>query len=135
MLGLELNIDKKAISTTGSFDRNYKSFENLRERVSTFAFSCAEKLRKKLCSNSIGIFIHSNRHRKDLKQCKRNIVIQLPYSSNSSIDLVKITVKGLEKIYQEGYSYKRAGVIVSNLVPENQGQNTLFENKILDIRN
>jgi len=129
-LGLDEIKDKKAIATTRSFDKNYTKIEDLKERVATFAFSCAEKLRRqKSCCNSLMVFIHTNGHRKDLEQYSKNIVIQLPFASNSSIDLIKAATKGLGKIYREGYSYKKAGVIVSDIVPENPNQMALFENQ------
>lgn len=121
---------KKSIATTRSFDRNLHLFEDIRERVATFAFSCAEKLRKQhSCCNAIMIFIHTNGHRDDLKQYGKNIVVQLPFSTNSSIDLVKYAIKGLEKIFKEGYQYKKAGVVVMDLVPENPNQMALFEDR------
>lgn len=45
-LDLEEAQPKKNIATTRSFETNYTEWEQLAERVSTFAASCAEKLRK-----------------------------------------------------------------------------------------
>ena len=39
---------KRAISTTRSFEYTFSDLDNIKERVSTFATSCAEKLRKKV---------------------------------------------------------------------------------------
>lgn len=76
---------KKNIATTRSFEKNYTKIEDLIERVSTFAVTCAEKLRRqKSWCNSIMIFVHTNGHRSDLPQYNKNIVMQLPYASNSS---------------------------------------------------
>ena len=47
-LDLEETQIKKNIATTRSFETNYTEYEQLAERISTFASSCAEKLRKKL---------------------------------------------------------------------------------------
>lgn len=120
---------KKNIATTRSFEKNYSKIEDLIERVSTFAVTCAEKLRRqKSCCSSIMIFIHTNGHRSDLPQYTKNIVMQLPYASNSSIDLSDYAIKGLMLIFKEGYQYKKAGVIVMDFVPESNLQVSLFDN-------
>ncbi len=128
-LDLEKRIARKNIATTRTFEQNHTDYEPIKERVTTFAVSCAEKLRKQhSCCNSIMIFIQTNRHRKDLAQYNKNIVIELPYPTNSSIEITKFAVKGLEQIYKKGLYYKKAGVIVMNFVPENERQMSLFEN-------
>jgi DNA polymerase V len=129
-LSLETVSPKKSIATTRSFDKMHSDFETIKERVSTFTASCAEKLRKqKSCCNTLMIFLHTNSHRKDLPQYFRNIVVKTPYPTNSSIDLMKLAVSGLEKIYKEGYHYKKAGVIVLDLTPENTKQFALFSSE------
>ncbi len=119
---------KKSIATTRTFDKNYKDFEQIKERVVTFAVTCSEKLRKqKSQCNSILIFLHTNWHRKDLPQYIKNIVVKLPYPTNSAIELAKFAVIGLKKIFIQGYEYKKAGVIVIDFTPEEQEQMALFE--------
>lgn len=129
ILELEHQSSKKSIATTRTFDKNYADFELIKERVVTFAVTCSEKLRKQKSEcNSIMIFLHSNYHRKDLPQYMKNIVVKLPYSTNSAIELAKFAVKGLEKIFKKGYLYKKAGVIVMDFVKENPKQMNIFEN-------
>jgi len=118
---------KKSIATTRTFERNHTDIDDIQERVSTFAVICAEKLRKqKSACNAILVFIHTNGYRKELQQYGRSIVVKTDYPTNSSIDIVKYAVKGLKAIYKEGYQYKKAGVIVMDLTPENQHQLNLF---------
>ena len=118
---------KKSIATTRTFDRNYTKLSDVQERVSTFAVTCAEKLRKqKSCCNLLMVFIHTNGHRKELPQYSRNIVVKTDYPTNSSIDIVRHVVKGLKAIYKEGYQYKKAGVIVMGLTPDNERQLNFF---------
>ncbi len=127
VLELEEVKSKKNIATTRSFANNIVELEKLKERVSTFSSSCAHKMRKqKTACNAIMVFIHTNGHRKELKQYSKNIVVKLPYASNSDITISKYATKGLEKIYKQGYAYKKAGVIVMGLVPESLSQQSLF---------
>jgi len=128
-LQLEKKKIKKNIATTRSFDYMYKDFDKVRERVVTFAVSCSEKLRhQKSNCNAVLVFLHTNEHRKDLAQYSQNIVIKTSYPTNSSIELTKFALQGLERIFKAGYSYKKAGVIVMNITPEDEQQLTLFEN-------
>jgi DNA polymerase V len=119
---------KKAIATTRSFEKNLTRFEDLKERISTFSIYCAEKLRsQKSNCNSIYVFIKSNRYQKNKSQYRNGVVMTLPYGSNSSITISKYAVEGLKKIYKKGIEYKKAGVIVLGLVPNNKTQLNFFE--------
>lgn len=127
-LELEMVQAKKNIATTRSFEKNYTEFEQIKERVTTFAVSCAEKLRRQnSCCNAIMVFIHTNGHRKELEQYSKNIVVKLPYPTNSNMELAKFATQALAKIFKPGYMYKKAGVIVMDFSPETQKQLTLFE--------
>jgi DNA polymerase V len=118
---------KKSIATTRSFEKEYNELKDIQERVSTFAVTCAEKLRKQgSCCNSIMVFVHTNFYKKDEPQYSKSIVVQADYPTNSSIDLVKLAIKGLKAIYLEGYSYKKAGVVVMDLTPKDQKQLNMF---------
>jgi len=129
-LQLEDVKDKKNIATTRTFDHNYSDLAPIKERVASFAVSCAEKLRRqRSCCNSIMVFIHTNGFREDQPQYSKNIVIKLPYATNSSIELVKFAVMGLERIFAKGYGYKKAGVIVGDFTPEDNQQLNLFDNR------
>ena len=103
-------------------------FEDLKERISTFSICCSEKLRsQKSNCNSIYVFVKSNRHQKGKLQYQNGIAMTLPYGSNSSITINKYAVSGLKKIYKKGIEYKKAGVIVMGLAPNNKTQLNLFE--------
>jgi DNA polymerase V len=127
-LEMELPSNKKNIATTRSFETNYTEYESIRERVSTFAVSCAEKLRKqKSCCNALMVFLHTNGHRKDLPQYSSNTVMKLPYPTSSNIELSIFATQALKKIFKEGYAYKKAGVIAMDFTPESPEQLSLFE--------
>ena len=126
-LALEDIKRKKSIATTRTFETNYSKLLEVQERVSTFAVTCAEKLRvQKTCCNLIMVFVHTNGHRKELPQYSRSIVVKTDYPTNSSIDIVKYAVLGLKAIYKEGYQYKKAGVIVMELTSQSEKQLNIF---------
>ena len=126
---LEQPQTKKHITTARSFDTQYTDINLVKERVVTFATACAKKLRKQeTVANAIMVFVHTNAHRPDLPQYAKNMVLQLPCPSNSDIELAKYASIGLEKIFKQGYAYKKAGVIVMDLQPSSQVQLNLFQN-------
>ncbi len=119
---------QKSIATTRTFEANYTTIEELKERISTFAVSCAIKLRKQKSEcNSLIVFIRTNCFQKNMPQYAQNIFIQLPFATNSSFELVKYAILGLEKIFIEGFNYKKAGVILQDFTSISQKQLTLFE--------
>ena len=56
-------------------------------------------------------------------------VMQLPVSSNDSTELINYALKGLKSIFREGYQYKKAGVIVSEITPERPLQSDMFDTR------
>src|SRR5690606_11742911 len=126
-LDFEKVAKKKMIATTRSFEGMLTNFEDVKERVSTFAVSCSEKLRRQNSQcNMLMVFLHTNGFRKDLPQYGRNIVIKTNYPTNSSFDLIKYANIGLKAIFKDNYHYKKAGVIVMGITPDNQKQYALF---------
>jgi DNA polymerase V len=51
----------------------------------------------------------------------------LPVLSNDSAELIKCALKGLDLIFQDGYHFQKAGVMVTELVPEDELQHNLFD--------
>lgn len=123
------SVKKKNIATTRSFDYDYKDYEYVKERVITFATTCGYKLRKQQsCCHAMLVFIKTNKHKKGEFPYYGSTVITFPYPTNSDIELAKFAAQGLKRIFKQGYSYKKAGVIVMGLAPEATIQIGLFEN-------
>ena len=122
------NQQKKAIATTRSFEYTYSDLDNLKERISTFATSCAEKLRKQhSCCNMLYVFIKNNKHNKIGETYEsRSTIAQLPYPTDSSLIISKHATEALKSIYKKGLNYKKAGVILMGLIPKNERQLNLF---------
>lgn len=119
---------KKGIATTRTFDKRTSDIEDLKERISTFAYKCSEKLRKQnSCCRYVTVWITTDRHKPDLKQYSNSITLTLPNPSNSAIELSKIASKGLKKIFLPHFQYKKAGVMVTEFVPDTERMTSLFD--------
>jgi len=127
-LQLEEQKTKKAIATTRSFEYTFSDIGNIKERISTFATSCAEKLRKQKSScHMIIITLSSDRHKKDSPQHSTSKVVSFSFPTDSSLLISDCAVKAVDSIFKKGIKYKRAGVIVSGLVPTDNYQLHLFQ--------
>lgn len=122
---------KKSICTSRSFGEKLTTIEPISEAVANFAAGCAEKLRvQKSTAAMINVFIHTNPFATNQPQYYNQITIKLPVSSNDTTELIDYAIRGLKAIFKEGYKYKKAGVIVSEVTPERPLQADMF-----DIRN
>ena len=127
---LDVREEKKSITTSRSFGEMVSSLEELQSAVSSFASACAGKLRQQgSAAGCITVYILTNFFREDLPRYYNSITIKLPEASDSTFVLVEETLKGLKQIYRKGYLYKKAGVIVGEIVPCNAVQQNLFEHK------
>jgi DNA polymerase V len=126
----EVRSPKKAIATTRSFEGTITNYEKIKERISTFAICCAEKLRSQnINCNSIYVFIRSNKFQKNKPQYRNGILVTIPFSTNSNMIISKYAVEGLRKIFKKGINYKKAGTIVMGINSSENHQLNLFENE------
>jgi DNA polymerase V len=119
---------KKGICTSRSFGKAVIKLSEMVEAVSNFAANCVQKLRKQnSCASLVTVFIHTNRFNSQKPQYSNHRSIRLPVATNSTSEIIHYGLIALEMIYKEGFEYKKAGVIVMNLVPNNAVQQNLFD--------
>lgn len=130
VLELDLPKDRKTIAITRSFNGNITTLDEMKERVSTFATVCAEKLRKqKSCCHGVMVYLRKDKYKTERQRYNFYKIETLPFASNSSITISNLALKMLKTMFEEGEIYKKAGVIVTEIIPENQKQFHLFENE------
>ncbi|TDE45556.1 Y-family DNA polymerase [Flavobacterium rhamnosiphilum] len=131
VLDLEPIVDqKKSIATTRSFPKQISDFDLLRERVATFASVCAEKLRKQnSCCHTIIVMLVVDKHTVQTSKYYFNMAITLPYASNSTLTISNAAIDMLKKLHKgnETIKFKKAGVIVTELIDQNKKQLQLFD--------
>lgn len=130
-LELDVPSPKKSIAVTRSFMQMLTKKDEVRERVETFGMYCSERLRKQnTCCKMVTVFVQTNRFRKDLPEYRNARTQILPNPTNSSILIGRVVNELFESIFEEGFHYKKAGVIVNDFVPEDQRLINLFEKDI-----
>lgn len=107
---------KKQICTSRSFGKMLYDYDPLSESVAYYVSACARKLRNQhLYATSLMVFIHTNNFREDLPQYWQSTSIDLPVATNDTSELTQYALAGLRKIFQKGYAYKKAGVIITEI--------------------
>jgi len=118
---------RKNITTSRSFGELIDDVNVLREALANHAASCARKLRDQQTSaQKVHVFLQTNPHRTQDRQFSRSITIDLPVAQNDSASIIKAALHGLDLIYHAGYNYKKVGLIVMELVPEDSVQSAMF---------
>ena len=121
---------KKMIATTRSFEYTYSDIDNITERISTFATNCAKKLRTQNSScHVITVFLRSNRFDQNQAYQKENRTVILSYPTDSTLVISKAAIEAVKSIFKKGIKYKKAGVIISGLVPNDNFQLNLFSSE------
>lgn len=112
---------KKQICTSRSFGKMVEDIDTLSEAVATHASTCAKKLRQqKSYAMSLMVFIHTNNFREDLPQYWKNTVVKLPVPTSDTLEIVHHALAGLKSIFMQGYQYKKAGVIITEITKSAQ---------------
>ncbi len=119
--------DRKQICTSRSFSKAFEDIEPLREAISHFCDNIARKLRgQKSCARVMTVFIQTNSFRPDLPQHNGNATITFEEATDDTITLTTNAIRILYGIFRKGYAYKRAGVIVTDIVNRRAVQQSLF---------
>lgn len=119
---------KKGICTSRGFGKRVTDFEEVKEATASYAANCAKKLRKqKSCARVVTVFLATNSFSEKDKQYHPSKTVCLPVPTNSELELVHYAILALNTIYKEGFCYKKSGVYVTEIVPENHVQLDLFD--------
>lgn len=119
---------RQSICTSRSFAETITDIQELSTRVSDFAAKCAEKLRHDgTAAYCINTFLYTNRFREDKPQDFPDATIRLDMPASSTQEVVSAALKALKLIWKPGFEYKKAGVVVFDIVNRDERQLTLFE--------
>lgn len=118
---------RKGIACTRTFGQYVQYPRELHEAVSLYTARAAEKLRKqKSIAGSITVFVHTNWHNPELPQYYNSHTIKLSSPTSYTPVLTKHALQALDHIYILGYFYHKAGVILSDIIPQDRSPDDLF---------
>jgi DNA polymerase V len=120
--------DRKNIVASRSFGRAVQTRQEMEEAVSTYAARAAEKMRRQhLATASVLVFVETNGFRPQDAQYTNSKLVQLPVATADTSKLITAALRATSTIWRAGYRYKKAGVMLLDLVQSSKVQAGLFD--------
>jgi DNA polymerase V len=118
---------KQSLTCSRAFGTRIHTLAEMEEAVSVYTSRVAEKLRRgRLAATVLTVCLTTNEF-KEGAQYSNALTLKLPIVTDSTSELIGCALQGIRVIYRDGYLYKRAGVILTGLVPVSQTQTDLFD--------
>ncbi len=128
-------INKKMIATTRMFGSPVSDINDIKEAIATYTSRAAEKLRRQHgAAKVVSVFVVTKDQDHMLNFKKYGTIstsATLPAATSFTNELIKPAVRLVDRLYEKGQLYKKAGVMLSGIVPDNSIQGNIFlpENK------
>jgi len=118
---------KKGICCSRSFGRPVTLLNELREAVAMHAARAGEKLRRQhLAAKHLTVFISTSRYRTNPAEIySASTSFRLPLPTSFTPAFVAAGESLLERIYKPGFFYHKAGIFLSDIVPDTETQQSL----------
>ena len=124
----EVQADKQNIIASRSFGSMVTELPVLKDALSTFVANACAKLRAQNSQAAvIQVFLQTNRFRKDLVQYSPSMAVPLPQPTHDTLVVNRWADALCERMFREGYQYKKAGVMLSELSPVTHPQGDWLE--------
>ena len=118
---------RKQMCSTRSFGQSLTDISQLSQAMAAFATILGRKLREQhSCAVTIGAFVQTNGFRTDLPQYSNSFHLKLEEPTADTMLLARAAQICLRRIFRSGYAYKRAGVMINEIVDEDAVQASLF---------
>ncbi|MFT3702971.1 MAG: Y-family DNA polymerase [Agriterribacter sp.] len=121
---------KKMIASTRMFGSPVNDIEAIKQAIATYASLAAQKLRRQSCAaRTISIFIvpKEQDHHVDFHYGNPTSThTTLPHATSVTNELIKPAVELVDRLFESGKFYKKAGVMLSSIVPDDSIQGNLF---------
>ena len=123
-------VTKHMIATTRMFGNPVTTLTELEEAVATYTARAAEKLRRQhAAARGITVLIVPKQEVKGSYYRHgptKSGAVRLPLATALTNELVKAALELVRSLFEAGKTYKKAGVILSDIVPETVIQGNLF---------
>lgn len=119
---------KKNIMVSRSFGRNVNDLDSLVSAVTHYVNMNAAKLRRQHSkAGRISVFLSTNPFREDMEQDFSCLDVPLPVASSSNLEIGDYARLAVEAMYKPHLWYKKAGIMTSDLICEDQVQGNIFD--------
>lgn len=124
-------IKKKMIASTRMFGNPVTELSDIKEAIATYTSRAAEKLRRQCgAATVISVFVVAKQERKQGEPFKhgetKTLFTVLPHATALTNEFIKPAMRMAERLYEKGKLYKKAGVMLSGIMPDESLQGNLF---------
>ena len=118
---------RKQICVSRSFGKYVTTLREMEEAIATYTERASEKLRSDgSAAGVVMVFMMTNRFREG-PQYAQSTTVEMPVPTFCTQELIKYTMEGTRRLFRMGFRFNKAGVILAELVPENEIQMNLFD--------
>lgn len=119
---------KQEIVCSRSFGERITDYEDMRQAICSYAARAAEKLRgdHQYC-RYISAFVKTSPFALNEPYYGRNMSVKLLTPTQDSRDIIDAAVRCLDEIWQDGYRYQKAGVMLGDFFSQGVAQLNLFD--------
>ncbi|GBG14402.1 DNA polymerase V [Novimethylophilus kurashikiensis] len=119
---------RQQIVVSRSFGAPVYDLPDLEQAVGTFAARAAEKLRgQSLAAGAVRVFIHTSPFRTQEPQYGKSVTLPFHAACDDTLRITGASLAGLKHIYQPGYAFSKAGVMLDALIARDKVPVDLFE--------
>lgn len=123
-----VNIAHKSIMNSRTFGHVLNKKRDIADAVISFAQSCATQLRRELSAAiTVTVFVRGDRFRQDLPFYSNSCTVRMQSHTSSSIEIARYAIAALNAIFRDGFYYRKAGVMVTDIKPLDELQLNVFK--------
>jgi DNA polymerase V len=117
---------RKSVICSRSFAKPRVKLSELEEAVSYFAERASLKLRAgQVVARAVTVYVATDRFKEDRYVNGKTIILK-EYSAYAP-DIISASLSALREMFKEGLEYKKAGVVLGDIIAEEYRQTSLFE--------
>jgi DNA polymerase V len=119
--------DRKSVVCSRSFGRAVETLEELREAAAFHACRAGVKLRRaRLAANVLVVFAATSRFGQEGRY-ENSATLALPAPTDYTPELIRHARLGVEEVYRAGLKFRKAGVMLLDLVPAAPAQSVMHD--------
>lgn len=123
----EVEPQRKQIVVSRSFGQEVRDLVDLQEAVSTFTPRACEKLRaRSLKAGGVWVWFNTNPFKPGAPQYNPSQAIDFPVATSDTRAVLQISMALCNRMYKQGYAFKKAGVGLLDLMDQDVVQSDLF---------
>jgi DNA polymerase V len=117
---------KQSIAVSRMFGRPIETIDELKEAAASYASRVGERLRgQKLAASAMTVYVTTSRFIENRYFNSHTYVF--PVATNDTRELIDAALACIDRLFRQGYQFKKCGLIMTGLVAQDRIQHNLFD--------